>query len=218
MATTIGPKPARLKDSPLGEKLKEEACTFGFFQAVTLLQRLSAAASPVGSFSNPKEESVHFRVNPRLGFPASEIQKLESSENGPPEMTVNFMGLTGPSGVLPYAYSELILERSRAKDHTLAEFLDIFNHRAVSLFYRAWQRPRFPVTYSSGARDHFTHYLLDLIGLGTEGLRDRQEIEDEALLHYTALLGMQARSAAALEQIIQDYFEVAVEIQQFTGG
>jgi type VI secretion system protein ImpH len=218
MATTIGPKPSRLKDSPLGEKLEEEACTFGFFQAVTLLQRLSAAASPVGSFSNPEEESVHFRVNPRLGFPASEIQKLESSENGPPEMTVNFMGLTGPSGVLPYAYSELILERSRAKDHTLAEFLDIFNHRAVSLFYRAWQKPRFPVTYSSGARDHFTHYLLDLIGLGTEGLRDRQEIEDEALLHYTALLGMQARSAAALEQIIQDYFEVAVEIQQFTGA
>ena len=121
-------------------------------------------------------------------------------------------------GVLPYTYSELILERSRAKDHTLAEFLDIFNHRAVSLFYRAWQKPRFPVTYSSGTHDHFTHYLLDLIGLGTEGLRDRQEIEDEALLHYTALLGMQARSATALEQIIQDYFEVPVEVQQFTGG
>jgi len=218
MATTIGPKPARLKDSPLGEKLSEEACTFGFFQAVTLLQRLSAAASPVGGFSNPEEEPVHFRVNPRMGFPASEIQQLEPSENGPPEMTVNFMGLTGPSGVLPYTYSELILERSRAKDHTLAEFLDIFNHRAVSLFYRAWQKPRFPVTYGSGTHDRFTHYLLDLIGLGTEGLRDRQEIEDEALLHYTALLGMQARSATALEQIIQDYFEVPVEVQQFTGG
>ena len=98
MATTIGPKPARLKDSPLGEKLTEEACTFGFFQAVTLLQRLNAAASPVGGFSNPEEEAVHFRVNPRLGFPASEIQTLEPAENGPPEMTVNFMGLTGPSG------------------------------------------------------------------------------------------------------------------------
>ena len=68
MATTIGPKPARLKDSPLGEKLTEEACTFGFFQAVTLLQRLSAAASPVGGFSNPEEESVHFRVNPAAGL------------------------------------------------------------------------------------------------------------------------------------------------------
>ena len=131
---------------------------------------------------------------------------------------MNFMGLTGPSGALPYTYSELILERIRAKDHGLAAFFDIFNHRAISLFYRAWQRSRFPVTYSAGPRDLFTRYLLDLIGLGTEGLRDRQEIEDEALLHYASLVAMQARSATALEQIIEDYFEVPVEIQQFTGA
>jgi type VI secretion system protein ImpH len=133
-------------------------------------------------------------------------------------MTVNFMGLTGPSGALPYTYSELILERIRVKDHGLAAFFDIFNHRAISLFYRAWQRSRFPVTYSAGPRDLFTRYLLDLIGLGTEGLRDRQEIEDEALLHYVSLVAMQSRSATALEQIIEDYFEVPVEIQQFTGA
>jgi type VI secretion system protein ImpH len=156
-------------------------------------------------------------VNSRLGFPASQIQSIEVPEEGPPEMMVNFMGLTGPSGALPYTYSELILERIRAKDHGLAAFFDIFNHRAISLFYRAWQRSRFPVTYS-GPRDLFTRYLLDLIGLGTEGLRDRQEIADEALLHYASLVAMQARSATALEQIIEDYFEVPVEIQQFTGA
>ncbi len=218
MATEIGPETARLTDTPLGEELVEDACSFEFFQAVTLLQRLSAGLRPVGGFSNPEEEAVHFRVNPRLGFPASQIQTLELPENAPPEMTVNFMGLTGPSGVLPYTYSELILERVRAKDHGLAAFLDIFNHRAISLFYRAWQRSRFPVTYSAGAQDLFTRYLLDLIGLGTDGLRDRQEIEDEALLHYVSLVAMQSRSAMALEQIIEDYFEVPVEIQQFTGA
>jgi type VI secretion system protein ImpH len=161
---------------------------------------------------------VHFVVNPRLGFPASQIQALEFPDDAPPEMTVNFMGLTGPSGALPYTFSELILERIRARDRGLADFFDIFNHRAISLFYRAWQRSRFPVTYSAGPRDLFTRYLLDLIGLGTDGLRGRQEIEDEALLHYVSLVAMQARSATALEQIIEDYFEVPVEIQQFTGA
>jgi type VI secretion system protein ImpH len=218
MATEIWPQIAGLKDSPLGEELAEHAPCFEFFQAVTLLQRFSEASRPVGGFSNPEQEAVHFRVNPRLGFPASQIQKLEFPEDGPPEMTVNFMGLTGPSGVLPYTYSELILDRMRAKDHSMAAFFDIFNHRAISLFYRAWQKSRFPVTYSAGPRDLFTRYLLDLIGLGTEGLRDRQEIEDEALLHYVSLMGMQARSAAALEQVVEDYFEVPVEIQQFRGA
>ena len=217
MATEIRPETSRLKNSPLGDQLAENACSFEFFQAVTLLQRLTDLR-PVGGFSNPAEEAVHFRVNPRLGFPASQIQTLEFSEDAPPEMTVNFMGLTGPSGVLPYAYSEMILERIRAKDHSVSAFFDIFNHRAISLFYRAWQKSRFPVTYSAGPRDLFTRYLLDLIGLGTDGLRGRQEVEDEALLHYVSLLGMQARSAGALEQIIEDYFEVPVEIQQFTGA
>jgi type VI secretion system protein ImpH len=217
MATEIRPETSRLKNSPLGDQLAENGCSFEFFQAVTLLQRLTDLR-PVGGFSNPEDEAVHFRVNPRLGFPASQIQTLEFPEDAPPEMMVNFMGLTGPSGVLPYAYSELILERIRAKDHSVSAFFDIFNHRAISLFYRAWQRSRFPVTYSAGSRDLFTRYLLDLIGLGTTGLRDRQEVEDEALLHYVSLVGMQSRSAAALEQIIEDYFEVRVEIQEFTGA
>ncbi|HTZ58676.1 MAG TPA: type VI secretion system baseplate subunit TssG [Acidobacteriaceae bacterium] len=218
MAAKIGPETAPLKNTPLGEELAEHAYEFEFFQAVTLLQRLSAGLRPVGRFSNPTEEAVHFRVNPRLGFPASQIQELSFPENAPPQMAVNFMGLTGPSGVLPHAYSEQILERIRAKDYGLAAFFDIFNHRAISLFYRAWQKSRFPVTYSAGAQDLFTRYLFDLIGMGTGGLRDRQEIEDEALLHYVSLVAMQSRSAVALEQIIEDYFEVPVDIQQFTGA
>jgi type VI secretion system protein ImpH len=210
--------PKNLTDSLLGAKLVEDSFSFEFFQAVSLLQRLKVDKRPVGGFSSPEDEVVRFKVNQRLGFPASEIQKLEIEDDGPAEMTVNFMGLTGPQGILPYTYSELILERARAKDYGLAAFLDIFNHRAISLFYRAWQKSRFPVTYSSGKRDLFTQYLLDLIGLGTAGLRDRQEIEDEALLHYVGLLAMQSRSATALEQVLADYFEVPVEIQQFTGA
>ena len=202
------------------EKLAGDANSFEFFQAVTLLERLRSTMRPVGHFSSPSDEVLHFRVNQRLGFPASEIQKLEMPEQGPAEMMVNFMGLTGPSGVLPHPYSELILERANArpKDHGLAAFLDIFNHRAISLFYRAWQKARFPVTYGKSHRDLFSQYLLDLVGLGTPGLRDRQHIEDEALLHYVSLVAMQSRSSTALQQLLEDYFEVPVEIEEFTGA
>jgi len=224
MATEIGTETnhlaetGHLTDSLLGYQLAEDACSFEFFQAVTLLERLQPGSQQVGGFSSPEDEAVRFKVYQRLGFPASEIQKLEADGEGPPEMTVNFMGLTGPLGLLPHTYSELILERARAKDHTLAAFLDIFNHRAISLFFRAWQRSNFEFNYGAGGHDFFTQYLLDLVGLGTTGLRDRQDVDDEAILHYVSLMASQLRSAVALEQVIADYFEVPVEVEQFTGG
>lgn len=198
-------------------ELSSDAPSFQFFQAVALLQRMRPESRPVGHFYHPASESLYFRANQRLGFPASQIQQLNLSGSGPADMMVNFMGLTGPEGVLPYTYSELILERARAKDHSLAAFLDIFNNRAIALFYRAWQKSRFPVTFGS-AQDLFSQYLLDLLGLGTAGLRDRQQIEDEALQHYISLVAMQTRSAVALEQVLADYFEVPVDIEQFTGS
>jgi type VI secretion system protein ImpH len=207
-------------NSTLYESLANDPCSFEFVQAVTLLQRLQDTMRPVGGFSNPAEEAVRFAANPRLGFPASEIQKLEIDGKQPPKMTVNFMGLTGPSGVLPHPYSEEILKRIRNKDYTLAAFFDVFNHRAISLFYRAWQKFHFPVTYASQNGGFFSQYLLDLVGLGTKGLRNRQtpDLDDEVLLHYVSLVAMQSGSAVALEQILSDYFEVPIEIQEFTGS
>jgi len=218
MATPGRTQDSGLKDSLLEEVLQEDACSFEFFQAVTLLQRLHSERQPVGRFSKPEEEAVHFQTNNTLAFPASQIQQIDYPENVPPQMLVNFMGLTGPMGVLPYCYTELILERVRAKDRTLPAFLDIFNHRMISFFYRAWEKHRFPVTYYLGDEDLFTHHLLDLIGLGTPGLQNRQAAPDDALLHFTGLLGMQSRSAASLEAILGDYFQVPVEVEQFSGA
>lgn len=213
-----GPKAADLNETSLERTLQEEPCSFDFFQAVTLLQRLHPDRQGVGRFSQPREEAVHFSVNDSLAFPASQVQQLEAEPGQPSEMQVNFFGLTGPMGILPYCYTEMIRERGRSKDRSLPEFLDIFNHRMISFFYRAWEKYRFPVTYGLGEGDLFTHHLLDLIGLGTPGLQERQAVPDEALLHYAGLLGMQSRSASALEGILSDYFGVPVEVEQFAGA
>jgi type VI secretion system protein ImpH len=204
--------------SPLQAALRAEPWSFEFFQAVTLLQRLAPDRQPVGRFSNPEDEAVRFRGNTALGFPASQIQQLEWPEGSQPNMMVNFMGLTGPMGVLPYAYTELVLEREKAKDRALQSFLDLFHHRMVSFFHRAWEKYRFPVTHSTGQEDLFEHHLRDIVGLGTPGLDGRQEVADDGLLHFAGLVGRQCRSAEALEQIIHAYFEVPVEVEQFTGA
>jgi len=206
-----------MTDSPLHRILLDDACSFEFFQAVALLHLVCSDRQPVGQFSSPDNEAVEFAVNNTLAFPASEIQSLEWPNDGPARMMVNFMGLTGPTGVLPYCYTELILERRRAKDRALEEFLNIFNHRIISFFYRAWEKYRFPALFARGD-DLFRHHLLDLIGMGTPGLAERQALPDDALVHFAALLGSKARSAEALEEILKGYFGVPVEVEQFAGA
>jgi type VI secretion system protein ImpH len=119
--------------------------------------------------------------------------------------------------VLPLYYSALLRERLRAHDSAMRAFLDIFNHRAISLFYRAWEKHRFTVAYERNDKDALSPHLMDLLGLGTPGLSSRQAVADEALLFRTGLLVEHVRSAAALRALLIDYFEIPVEIEQFVG-
>lgn len=205
-------------DSEIEQKLRREPHCFDFFQALRLLERFRPEKRPVGQFTHPETEVAHFRAHPSLAFPASQIQKAEWPEEGPVEMTVNFMGLTGPEGVLPNPYTSLIIERQREGDNSLRDFLDIFNHRMISLFYRAWRKYRFDVASERDERDRFSRQLLSLLGLGTDGLRDRQIVSDDSLIYYSGLLSQHPRSAQALQQILADYFDVPVAIEQFSGG
>jgi len=207
-----------LAATEVGEKLCREPFAFDFFQAVRLLERFLPERTSVGRFAHPDTEVARFGVHPSLAFPASQIQTMDIPDNAPLKMTVNFMGLTGPQGVLPNPYTTLLIERLRASDSSPRDFLDIFNHRIISLFYRAWRKYRFDVAYEQGERDLFSRHLLSLLGLGTEGLRDRQAVSDDTLIYYSGLLAQRPRSATALRQILSDYFDVPVEIEQFAGA
>jgi len=198
------------------EELRREPWNFEFFQMVRLLERLGER-KPVGRFDNPEDEAVRIESNPALEFPPSEIHSLDWPAEGQPRLSVNIMGLTGQLGVLPLTYSEWVNDRLRARDHTLQSFFNLFHHRLLSLFYQAWEKYRFPVAYERDRNDRFTRFLLAFLGLGTEGLRRRLAIPDEGISFYTALMGMQTRSSIALRQVLQDYFGVPVEIEQFVG-
>lgn len=199
------------------EELRDAPWNFQFFQAVRLLERLGAG-KPVGQFESPEDEAARFSCNPALEFPPSEIHSLEWPEGKQAQLCVNFMSLIGQLGVLPLPYTEWINDRLRARDETFLAFLDLFHHRIISLFYQAWEKYRFPVGFERDRDDRFTRYLLDFIGLGTDGLRHRLSVSDEALVFYTGLSGLQTRSATGLRQILADYFGVPVEIEQFVGS
>jgi type VI secretion system protein ImpH len=196
--------------------LDKEPYRFEFFQAVRLLSRMYPQRELAGRFNNPSEEVVRFGAHPDASFPASEIQSLDRSQT-PPLMRVNIMGLTGPLGVLPLPYTSLVRERLREKDSSMRDFFDIFNHRMISLFCLAFEKYRFSIPYERGERDRFSYHVLALIGLGSPGLQDRQDVPDDSLLFYSGLLSLHARSAVALRQMLIDYYNVPIEIEQFVG-
>jgi len=210
-------EPASLPSTTEIERLLlEHPGRFDFFQAVRLLMRLSPGRQPVGRFINPHQEAVRFAAEPSLAFPPNTIDEIHW-DGVTPLMLVTFMGLTGPAGVLPRCYSAFLLARIRQRDRALADFLDLFNHRLISLFYRAWEKYRFGVSYERDGRDEVSKYLTCLVGLGTAGLENRLGIQDQRLLSYTGLLSLQTRSATALKHILEDYFDVPVEVEQFVG-
>lgn len=202
----------------LPERLKERPYDYRFFQAVRLLQAHPENGKPVGRFEEPAHEAARFSSHQSLGFPASEIQSFEDRSGAPPKLAVNFMGLTGPVAELPVVYTAHVMERLRARDRTTAEFFDIFNHRMISLFYRAWEKLHFPVAYERGEQGKLQHYLLDTVGMGTKGLQGRLPVEDQALAFYAGLLNQKPRSAQGLKQLLQDFFDVPVEVVQFVGA
>jgi type VI secretion system protein ImpH len=212
--------PGRRSDPPVEQRLFEEPYRFKFFQAVRLLERLDRSRSPVGRESRPAREAIRFRVARGLAFPASELTRLQLPPEGsgdPPTLTVAFFGLTGPMGVLPYCYSELVADRSRAGDQTPAAFLDLFNHRLISLFFRAWEKYRPALAFERGEDDPLTRCLFSLMGLGLEPLRSRNEFPDGVLLAFAGAFAQRHRSAVMLGRLLSDRSGMPVEVLQFQG-
>lgn len=254
-AAVAPPFPASVSPPTVEQLLYAEPYLFDFFQAVRLLERLAPAQRPIGRVGPPPAEVVRFKAHLSLSFPPSAIYDLKPAAPpgapppkgevvGVPAMTVSFLGLHGPSGILPRHYTELLLridkEAKGPEKNALREWFDLFNHRFISLFYRAWEKYRFFIPYERGEYagpepDPYTLCLYSFVGLGQPPLRNRlrvarlvevdgeqreeklAHIDDLALLHYSGLLSHRPRCAVSLEAILADYFQLPLRILQFHG-
>jgi type VI secretion system protein ImpH len=208
---------------PLAEQLQQSARRFSFFQLVRMLQRCSSQSVRVGYKGPASAENIRFRPDASLAFPASDIAELDlvpvpGTDAERYRITTTFLGLYGASSPLPSFYSEEVLwadeDRSRIRD-----FLDLFHHRLLSLFYRCWAKYRYPIQFEYGEDDPLTPSLFALIGIdssiphGETGLP-----EPLRLLQFAGLINQQPHSASALESILSEYFDgLPVAVEQCTG-
>jgi type VI secretion system protein ImpH len=219
----------RVSRSSLIARLTDEPWKFRFFQAVRILERRRARQAPcagpnsvaaVGEEADPRQRTVRFRAAMRLSFPAAEVEELSEEADGPQSMTVTFMGLSGPSSVLPLHYSVAAWREFRNRNTALKDFFDLFSDRLIAFFYRAWTKYRVPVSVERSVargQDGVSEALRGLIGFGTDHLSVRAEADQHALLHYSGLLSHFPRNAASLEGMLVDYFRMPIQVVPFDG-
>jgi len=235
---------SRRKSTSIIDDLEHKPQHYSFFQAVRLIERAELfnpqkiamgrdrlrAKNPIAGFFPPSSETLRLKGTPSFKFPNAEISAIErgneATENSNQwNLSINFLGLIGAMGVLPYHYTELILQRLKQKDSALVHYFDLFHHRTASLFYQAATKYNLPIEYErkklavsqKKKRDEATNALFSLIGLGTGGLQNRMAVADESLVFYSGLLTQQVRSASGLKRILQDYFKIPVDVQEFIG-
>ena len=200
-------------EHPVSEWLFKQAYRFDFYQAVRLLE--SMGGTGVGESADPDRESVRFRSHVGLDFPASDIARVEKPSKGPSTMTVNFLGLAGHHGPMPSAYTETILDSVFRRDTAFRDFLDVFNHRLVSLMYRVRKTNRIGFSPVRPEESHFARYFLSLMGLGTEGLS--AQVPPRILLAYAGLLAQKPHTAHTIERIFRDYVGAPVRVRPLSG-
>ena len=232
--------PTSRRESPtVIDQLIANPARYQFLQAVRLLQLADSArqhsgqakSMEVAQYTPPSKEFIRFLTNQNLSFAPAEISaifpptlKNKSESHDQWQMMVSFMGLTGMNGTLPYHYSEAILQQLKSKSYSFRDFLELFNHRTVSLFYRASTKYHLPILYEKSklgvlknTRDDFTQALLSIIGLGTKDLTQRLLTNDEALIHYSGLFSQSVRPTSGLVRMLSEHFGYRITIDDFKG-
>lgn len=197
----------------------ENPAGLSFFQAARRVECLFKDSPRIGHALRSGDEAVQFCQEPSLAFAPATLQRyMRPTETSRPRLVVNFMGLLGPQGPMPLHITDYVHDRElNHDDPTLARFLDIFNHRMISLFYRAWACNRQTVSYDRPNEDRFAAYIGSLIGIGTDCFCRRDNVPDRAKLHYSGLLACQTRHAEGLRTILSQYFGVETMIEEFVG-
>jgi len=199
--------------------LHEEPYRYEFYEALRRLECLYSDEPRFGKAPRLADDPVRLAQEPSLAFaPASLASFAPGGDEGPPRLAVLLFGLFGPNGPLPLHLTEYARGRMRNEgDRTFSRFADLFHHRLLGLFYRAWADAQPTVSFDRPDRDRFAYWVGSLFGLGMTSLRDRDAMPDLARLHYAGLLSAQTRNAAGLQAVLEDFFDLPVEVEQFVG-
>ncbi len=201
------------------EALRQTPYAFHFFQALRRLECCYRDQPRLGKATRLSDDPVRLTQEPSMAFAPSTLAAFDpGDENHPPRLAEYFLGLFGPQGPLPLHLTEYAYERKRSySDRTFSRFADVFHHRILSLFYRAWANAQPTVSFDRPETDRFNVYIGAAFGLGMPSLWNRDAAPDLAKFHYAGRLACQTRNAEGLQALLGDFFHLPVMIEAFVG-
>lgn len=192
---------------------------FDFFALMRRIDTLRPYAPVLGKGLRPSQELLRLGQVPELDFAPAALARFNRDALHP-RLGVRFFGLLGPHGPMPLHLTEYVRERLHQRnDPTAARFLDVFHHRMMSLFYRAWAEAQPVVQQDRPNSDRYASWLGATFGLTrrsqTEGATDA--VPESAKLFQAGLIASRSRNPEALTKVLRDYFRVPVELEPHIG-
>lgn len=196
------PQPAR---TGLTERLAPDINRINFYRFCQLLEQSQPQTPLLGSTTNPADDPVRFRPHPGMGFPVSELKSVEQDldhPDAPPTVRTTFLGLYGVDSPLPTAYLDYIAQRRDGHEAMMA-FLDIFNHRFITQYYRIWRKYNYLTSFEPGAVDNISRCLLGLIGLGIPGSENHIATPVSRFLALLSVMRLPTRTAEGITALVR---------------
>lgn len=194
--------------SDIKERLLTEGHQFSFVQAMRLLSVMGASADiPDDPADYNSKIPIRIRPNNSLGFPPADITGIKETQGDAPGflITANFLGLYGHSSPLPTFYTEELIDEENTDESVSRDFLDIFNHRIFTIFFRCYLKYNLFFQVMDEKNNSVTERLFCLLGLGDAQLRKDLEIAFP-LCRYIGIIMQYPHSAWGLETILRDAF------------
>lgn len=216
--------PARLPTAPvstgagaLAQALQARIQDFTPFAALRAIERCHPQQPRLGESARASDDVLRLRHTPSLAFAPRALERyVPATADRPAALYGVFLGLFGPNAPLPLHLTEYAIERAQqAKDGTFAAFTDVFHHRMLSLFYRAWAQAQPTVQAERAASDQFRAWLDALVGIASPHLRERDALPDDARRYHAGRFGAATRTPEGLRAVLQTLFDWPVQVQEF---
>lgn len=182
---------------------------YNFFQLVELLHQLAVAWENSGGTPDPASEAIRFKSTASLAFPARDVIGLEVTGRGQFEMEVSFLGLHGSQSPLPGYYLDSLAWEDAQNENRLTDFLNVFNHRLITLLHQIWRKYRYYICFQQGGTDDVSQRMFALVGLGSPVIRNKLQINHSRMLAYAGLLASPGRAPEVICSLVSHCFSLA---------